>query len=139
MKAVYYTASEMIDFLTNEALLHDLRLEDDLLSDHGLDGDDFHELIDAYQKRFAVDMSGYCWYFHAGEEGYSIGALFFDPPYKRVKPIAVTPAMLLEFANKGSWSIDYPEHQLPKQRWDIIINQVCIVFFLAMMMYACVK
>ena len=72
-------------------------------------------------------MSGYLWYFHAAEEiGFGIGAIFFDPPNYRVKRMPVTPAMLTEFANKGKWDIVYPDHTLPKYRYDLLINTVFI-------------
>jgi hypothetical protein len=32
--------------------------------------------------------------------------------------------MLLDFANKGKWDITYPDHRLPKKRYDILINQM---------------
>lgn len=96
----------------------------DILTDLGVVGDDFHELIDEYARKYQVDMTVYLWYFHADEEGQNIGGIFFRPPYERVQRIPVTPIMLKEFANKGKWEIDYPNHQLPKKRYDLLFNQI---------------
>jgi hypothetical protein len=97
--------------------------------------------MEEYANIFNVDMSGYLWYFHADEEGgwNSFGSLFFQPPYRRVKHIPVTPALLLEMANKGRWDIQYPAHQLPKRRWDIIIDQALLVVILAWVIKSCVS
>ncbi len=102
-----------------------MSLRDDL----GVDGDDFFELEDAFKQRFNVDMSGYCWYFHHRDEGFLFAPerLFFRPPYNR---IAVTPRMLLGVANAGRWSLDYPAHDGPPRRFDIlavIAILVCVV------------
>ncbi len=53
-----------------------------LQSDIGVYGDDMGELLAAYAERFGVDIAGYLWYFHTGEEGCccSIGGAFFPPP-----------------------------------------------------------
>src|SRR5947209_6619035 len=48
-----------------------------LRADMGVVGDDLWELIDAYATRFAVDVSGFRWYFHSPEEGFNLGGLFF--------------------------------------------------------------
>lgn len=45
----------------------------DLFDGLGVVGDDCFEFITAFAKRFDVDMAGYLWYFHHGEEG-PIGA-----------------------------------------------------------------
>ena len=135
-------SQEKIDNLIKEmAGVRDVKPGDDLMNDLGVTGDDFHELIAAYAKRFKVDMTTYLWYFHAEEEGAltSIGRSFFKPPYQRVKHISVTPALLLESANKGRWEIQYPPHKLPRRRWDIIIDQVFFVVVMALVLYACLK
>ncbi len=97
----------------------------DLSRDAGIEGDDFFELEAEFEKRFSVDMSAYRWYFHHGEEGgFSIGALFFKPPYSRVKHIPITPELLLRSANAHSWQLTYPPHQLPRRRFDLLFNQL---------------
>jgi len=97
----------------------------DLYKDIGIEGDDFFELESEFEKRFSVDMSTYRWYFHHGEEvSFSIGGLFFKPPYSRVKRIPITPELLRQSANAHSWLLTYPEHQLPPRRVDLLINQL---------------
>jgi hypothetical protein len=96
----------------------------------GIVGDDFHELIEKYAKTYSVEMTNYLWYFHADEEGCNIGGIFFEPPYKRVERIPVTPSLLTEFANKGKWDIDYPKHKIPQKRYDLLINKVSFIVFI---------
>jgi hypothetical protein len=106
----------------------DFQLEDDIWQ-KGMVADDFSDFLAIYAKKYEIDMSEYLWYFHNNEEGTNIGALFFKPPYARVKRIAVTPKILIAFAETKKWNIAYPEHQLPKKRWDIIINQLFFLTF----------
>lgn len=107
----------------------ELNPETDIFSELGVVGDDFHEMMEAYHKEFNVNLSAYRWYFHADEEGGSltIGALLFEPPYRRVKRIPVTPDLLLNCANLGTWSITYPDHQLPRRRYDILVNTLLML------------
>jgi hypothetical protein len=136
-----YSQEQIDNFIKEKVGIDELKQSDDLLHDQGVCGDDFHELIDEYAKVFGVDMAGYLWYFHADEEGSwnSIGSTFFKPPYDRVTHVAVTPALLLEMANKGHWDIKYPPHNLPKRRWDLIINQVLFVVIIGWALYSCLK
>lgn len=132
--------------------LHDIRLflekqtgcpieeiepETDIYTELGVAGDDFDEMMSAYSKQFNVDLTTYLWYFHCDEEGgwNSIGGSFFKPPYERVTRIAVTPALLLECANKGKWDLKYPEHKLPKRRYDIIINTTLVLGLSVYLLY----
>jgi Protein of unknown function (DUF1493) len=115
-----------------------------LQSDIGVYGDDMHELIAAYAERFAVDLSGYIWYFHTGDEGWpNIGGMFFPPPNSRVREIPITVGMLYDFAQHGRWAVEYPDHEPPGPRWDIRINQmiavglICVVA--AMTVRGCVR
>lgn len=94
----------------------------DIFQDLGCVGDDFHELIEIYAQQFEVNMSSYLWYFHTDEEGCNLGAFFFKPPHQRVKRIAVTPAMLHQFAEKREWGVVYPEHSIPKRRIDMYLS-----------------
>ena len=95
----------------------------DLHADLGVDGDDMCELISEYSRRFAVNIAGYRWYFHCGEEGLPLlGWLFFPPPYRRVERIPITPAMLHQYAIEHRWSLDYPPHTLPKRRYDVWVD-----------------
>ena len=112
--------------------------DSDIFDDFGCVGDDFHDMISDYANTFKVDMSKYLWYFHGDEEGNGISMQIVDPPYKRVKRIPVTPEMLLEFANSGKWGIDYPDHNLPKRRYDILFNQILIVGLILYAIYSLV-
>ena len=117
-------STEIFEFLSEELRVKkvELNLDSDIYKDFGVDGDDFSELMEAFSKKFNVDLSKFLWYFHCGEEGFNIGAIFIKPPYDRVDRIAITPRILMEQANIGKWSIKYPKHTLPKRRYDMIIN-----------------
>src|SRR5262245_39171403 len=95
-----------------------------LVKDIGICGDDFWQLIEAYSKKFYVDVSGFLWYFHSAEEGHNLGGLFFPPPNKYVKQIPVTVGMLYDFAIKRRWDLDYPQHWIPSDRRDLRFNLV---------------
>ncbi len=123
------SVDNIIGFLKELSGLQDIKSESDIFADLGMTGDDFHEMIDKYSKRYSVNMEKYLWYFHTNEEGFNTGALFFKPPYKRVKRISITPQLLTEFANKGIWDMPYPDHNLPKRRYDIIVNQILTGLF----------
>ena len=123
------TVTEIIDFVKKRTGSGNIASDTDIFAD-GTVGDDFHELIESYAKTYSVDMTNYLWYFHADEEGgwNSIGGLFFTPPYKKVQRIPVTPKLLTDIANKGKWDIYYPQHRVPKRRYDIMVNRA--LFFL---------
>ena len=131
------TITEIIEFVkerTGHAVVtEDTGIENDL----GCCGDDFHELIEVYAVRFNVDMSGYLWYFHCTDEGMpGIGEWLFKPPYDRVKSIPVTPRMLFEYAEIGKWNLQYPEHKIPKRRYDTMINMIVLIITLIWMIWA---
>lgn len=118
---------EILEFVKEEIGTKKVAEDSDIENDLGCYGDDFHDLIEKYSKRFNVDMTTYLWYFHTGEEGGgSIGGLFFKPPNSRVERISITPKMLLEFAENGKWNVKYPEHKIPEKRYDILINQIIL-------------
>lgn len=99
----------------------------DLETDLGITGDDFSELMEAFSKQFGVDMQAYLWYFHHQEEaGFNPGGTFFPPPSRQVQRIPVTPNLLLKAVNSGRWPVKYPEHTLPKYRYDLLLNQVIL-------------
>lgn len=102
----------------------------DIFKDMGVVGDDFHEMIEKYSEKYHVDMSDYLWYFHTNEEGQSIGRTFFKPPYERVNRIPVTPQMLADFIVTKKWAVEYPKHEIPRQRKDLIINQAIVIVFI---------
>lgn len=107
----------------------------DIEHDLGCTGDDFNELMDAYSKRFNVEMSDYRWYFHTQEEGFNIGSMVFPPPNELVERIPVTPMMLAEFAMQGKWGVAYPEHQLPKYRLDLTFNTLLFLLVICWVIY----
>ena len=102
----------------------------DIFKDAGLVGDDFDEMIEKFALKYSVDMTGYIWYFHTDEEGLSIGSFFFAPPNEQVERIPVTPAMLAEFAKRGRWEIQYPNHKISARRYDLLVNRIIAWFFL---------
>lgn len=102
----------------------------DIFKDMGIVGDDFHEMIEKYSEKYHVDMSDYLWYFHTNEEGQSIGRNFFKPPNERVNRIPVTPQMLADFIVTKKWAVEYPKHEIPRQRKDLIINQAIVIVFI---------
>lgn len=132
-----YQMDDIINFLREEtgyrrAITAETRLDGDRLAY----GADHHELIENYAKAFNVDITDYKWYFHTGEEGLSllpIWRILFNPPSARVKPIDITVRMLLEYANSGKWQLSYPEHHLPKRRYDIILSNITAILFICLL------
>ena len=112
---------------------HALQDDTDVFERLGIDGDDGSEFIEAFAAHFDVDVSGYRWYFHHGEEGWSLGGLFFRSPDRRVQRLPITPPILMDAIRTKHWPIDYPAHQLPSVRWDIPINQALTVLILVLL------
>ncbi len=111
--------------------------------DIGVYGDDMDDLLIAYEKQFDVELTGYVWYFHTGEEGFpNIGGLFFPPPNERVQQIPITIGMLHDFAQRGRWDVKYPEYKPPGFRFDRLINRIVAFGLLALIFtsayFACV-
>lgn len=96
-----------------------IRDDSDLSLDLGIEGDDWDDLLLEFQRKFAVNLDGFVWYFHHGEEGFYPLWLFVPPPNRRVKHIAVTPQVLLASARLGRWAIAYPPHVIPEGRPDL--------------------
>lgn len=134
-----YVVEDIIEFVKEETAVREVNATDDLFNDLGCVGDDYYEFMQAYSTRFKVDMTAFLWYFHADEEGQNLGGVFFKPPYMRVEHIPVTPNLLLEFANKGKWEIDYPKHKLPKRRYDMLINYAIGFLLIAYVIYSCFR
>jgi hypothetical protein len=106
----------------------EITAESTLVQDLDIWGDDLVEFFEAYLIEFNVDMSSYRWYFHTREEvSPHLGSIFFKPPNKRVPQIPITVSMLKDFADSGKWSVQYPEHTLPKYRIDIILDWIILV------------
>ncbi len=133
--------NEIIEFLEVFSGIDTIDPDSDLFQDIKIVGDDFHEMIEQFASKFSVDMGNYLWYFHTNEEGSSnsIGGLFFDPPYKRVNRIPVTPIMLVAFANKGKWDIQYPIHSIPPKRYDILINNIVVISVIIFLLISIIK
>lgn len=118
-----------------ERLTPDVDLRDDL----GIDGDDYFELAQQFERKYEVDMSSYHWYFHHGEEGFNIGSIIFRAPHQMVNHIPVTPKVLLQAANTKVWPIKYPKHHIPRVRHDFKVNLIivgCIVLVAALWLIA---
>lgn len=125
----------IIAYITDFAGRDKIHSDTDLFGEANIRGDDFHDLLEKYSVQFHVDMSAYLWYFHADEEGQNFGSNFFKPPYKLHKRIPVTPKMLTEFANSGYWFIPYPEHVLPKRRYDLFLNLMLLLLLIGLLIY----
>lgn len=102
----------------------------DLNYDLGIEGDDFFELEEEFSKKYNVNMDSYRWYFHHGEEGWSIGSLFSPAPYQQVEHIPVTPEILLQAAKTKSWPVRYPEHSITSRTVEFSINKLALLISL---------
>ncbi|WP_024546781.1 DUF1493 family protein [Picosynechococcus sp. NKBG15041c] len=124
---IYRFIQQEIPDATGDRLTEDT----DIFSTFDIQGDDCATFIEKFAQAFKVDLDGYLWYFHHGESGLNIGGFFVKPPYKRVDSLPITPAILLKAASKRRWKLTYPDHTLPKKRWDMIINKIILflVFF----------
>lgn len=121
---------EIRNFLEDYSGVYPDDPDTDIFKDMGVVGDDFHEMIEKYAKKYQVDMSDYLWYFHTNEEGQSFGGIFFRAPYKRVNRISVTPQMLADFIATKKWKVEYPRHEIPKQRMDLLIDRAILIAFI---------
>lgn len=132
--------NDILEFVKLKTGAEKVSEESDIENDLRCAGDDFNELMAEYSKTFNVDMNSYLWYFHHDEETYSlIGGLFFKAPNRRVNRIAVTPKMLFDYVQKGKWDLGYPEHSIPKRRYDQLINATIIFLILVFLLYRCLK
>jgi len=93
----------------------ELHPDSDLWENFGNDGWTWEDFFMEYQDRFEVNLDGYVWYFHHedGEVDWFEG--IFPTRDQLVTRIPVTPAILLDSARLGRWSISYPEHEFPKE------------------------
>ena len=109
-----YSVEDIINFLEDAwGDAKTMHPESDIFNELGIDGDDTDDIIHGYAKKFNVDMSGYLWYFHSGDEA-TAGNPFKSFPFGRLGGrIPITPQMLADFANKGFWDVDYPNHEFP--------------------------
>ena len=125
--------AEIYSFIQTELEVPETLLNNDtdLFQTFDISADASEDFIDKFATKFKVDLDDYCWYFHHGEAGLNLGGFIVAPPYKRVERIAITPDVLLKSATKRRWKVKYPEHQIPKKRWDMVINKAILflVFF----------
>ena len=135
------TTDEIIEFLINLSAADEIYPDSDIFSDIGIVGDDFNEMIDKFAKKYSVDMTNYLWYFHNEDEGLgNPGGLFFKAPYNRVERIPITPQILTDIANKGKWDLLYPKHEVPKRRYDLLINSILVgLFFILVVVFSIKK
>lgn len=126
------TEKEIIDFIETEYWKSNLQSNSDIFETVRISGDDCYELIEKFSKKYDVDISNFLWYFHHEEEGSwnSIGGYFYKSPDKLVKRIPITPKMLTKFAETKKWEINYPEHKLPKYRYDMLINWIFLLLII---------
>lgn len=134
-----YTPEEILVFVQEQTGNSIVKLDADIFADLGCTGPDFTKLVNAFARTFDVNTSSYLWYFHTNEEEATIGSMFFKPPYERVSHIAVTPQMLLSFANSGYWDIAYPPHEIPSSRADILINILIVFAIIFLLIYVARK
>ncbi len=137
-----YSLPDIIRFLADKigCTENEIKENSDLLNDLGCCGDDYDELMDEFGKKFNVQMDSHLWYFHNEDEGsvHSWDSMLFKAPYEMVDHISVTPMILLDSANQGTWTITYPEHHLPKRRYDILTNQILwVLIFVFVLLYEC--
>jgi len=131
---------EIIEFIKELSGNRNVLPDSDIFGEIGLTGDDFHEMIDKFSKKYSVNMDEYLWYFHADEEGQNFGSIFFKPPYKSVTRIPITPQILSRIASLGKWDIKYPVHDLPKKRNDLIFNRELVtIFIVALIIWIIIK
>ncbi len=134
------TFDEVAEFVKEHAAFRGPMTEaTSLQSDIRLYGDDVDDLLAAYAERFGVDLTGYLWYFHTGEEGFNLGAVFFPPPNARVPEIPITLGMLHDFARRGRWAVEYPRHSPPRSRPDLRINQLLTLGFVGVVVVVVVR
>ena len=80
-----------------------------LLQDFGVDGDDATELFEAFEQRFAVDLSGFVFERHFGPEGGPPIGLLLDilrrlwGKYEPLVPVTVDD--LIASAESGKWTM----------------------------------
>jgi Protein of unknown function (DUF1493) len=79
-----------------------------LQGDTAICGDDVEDLLFAYAEQFKVDMTGYRWYFHTCEEGFSIGGLFVPSPDRRVQEIPSPSACFTNLRHPASGQLTTP-------------------------------
>ncbi len=105
-------------------LLGDLKPNADLHDDLGITGESFNLIMSKFGREFNVDMRNYLWYFHHPEENaLGLAGLFRNSPSFRVPHIPVTPNLLLQAVELGRWPVEYPEHDISGNNFEITIDR----------------
>jgi hypothetical protein len=86
----------------------DISLGADVVSDHGVYGDDLSSLMDTFAERFAVRIDGFRWYHHTGPEGCNPLWLLVKPWWARMTRVPIRVGDLVESARRGVWCVTYP-------------------------------
>ena len=137
-----YSITDIQQFISTQ-LVCDLALvtaDADIVYD--LDCVDFalDEFIAAYRSKFGVNMDNYLWYFHtnvvSGDTS-ALGKMLFKPAPNAVKHIPITAKILWESACLGKWVIWYPEHTVPRRRFDAYIYGAILFIFIVAILYTC--
>lgn len=131
--------SEIIHFIAEKSgeNIEKIHPETNISDDLGVVGEDWHEFIEEFAKRYEANIESYLWYFHTEPEG-------FPPLRKWYKLIPVTPLMLQDFANKGFWDMAYPPHPEPEEYYKQGYDYGClgrffvVICFLYYLVYALV-
>ena len=129
------TIDEIFNLIKSECGISQKKItpNTDIFNDLCVEGDDFSELIEKYATRFNVNMADYLWYFHNTDEGVNIWSFIFKPPNKRVNRIVITPQLLLDYANAKKWNVAYPQHDIPKNRRDLIYSNLVWLMILVLL------
>ncbi|MEX1202227.1 MAG: DUF1493 family protein [Ferruginibacter sp.] len=137
-----YSITDIQQFIATQ-LRCDLALvteEADIIYDLNCVNLSLDEFIAAYRMKFDVNMEDYRWYFHtnvvSGDTS-TIGKILFKTPPNAVKHIPITPKVLWESANQGKWLIWYPEHTVPRRRFDAYIQLSILFIFIIAVLYTC--
>jgi hypothetical protein len=137
-----YTIADIQEFISTQ-LGCDLGLvtaDADIVYDLGCVDFALDEFIAAYRSKFGVDMEDYRWYFHtnvvSGDTS-ALGKILFKPLPNAVKHIPITAKILWESAINGKWNIWYPEHTVPRRRFDAYIQASIIFIFIVAILYTC--
>jgi hypothetical protein len=106
----------------------------DLVGRFGMDGDDATEFLDAYAKRFAVNLDGFIWYFHHFDEPPNARRVFPVGPDGRDLPmIPITVDTLVSGAERGVWPITYADHRPVNRWWRTGFGVVAFIFATAIL------
>ena len=137
-----YSIADIQQFISTQ-LGCDLALvtdDADIVYDLGCVDFALDEFIAAYRSKFGVNMEDYRWYFHtnvvSGDTS-TLGKILFKPLPNAVKHIPITAKTLWESASVGKWVIWYPEHTVPRRRFDTYFQASMVFIFIVSILYTC--